>query len=91
MHFLKTSILVVCCVTSADIFAQLSTDDINNTNVNVPNSIRTAVPFMTIAPDARSSAMADAGLATSPDVNSQHWNPAKYTFIEQKGGISLSY
>ncbi|MDR0814421.1 MAG: type IX secretion system outer membrane channel protein PorV [Bacteroidales bacterium] len=89
MNVLKASILAFCCVISADIFAQISTGDINNTNV--PNSIRTAVPFMTIAPDARSSAMADVGLATSPDVNSQHWNPAKYAFIEQKGGISLSY
>jgi hypothetical protein len=35
--------------------------------------------------------MGDVGAATSPDVNSMHWNPAKYAFIENSGGISISY
>lgn len=51
----------------------------------------TAVPFLTIAPDSRSGAMGDAGVASSPDVNSQHWNAAKYAFIESEGAVSLSY
>lgn len=55
------------------------------------NTIHTSVPFLTIAPDARSAGMGDAGVATEPDVNSQHWNVAKYAFIEGKGGLSLSY
>ncbi len=55
------------------------------------NAIQTAVPFLTIAPDSRAGAMGDAGVATSPDINSQHWNPAKYAFIEGSGGFSLSY
>jgi hypothetical protein len=55
------------------------------------NVISTGVPFLTIAPDSRASGMGDAGVATSPDVNSQHWNPAKYAFIESDMGISLSY
>ncbi len=55
------------------------------------NSVRTAVPFLTIAPDSRSSAMGDVGAATSPDVNSLHWNPAKYAFIDHDGGAALSY
>ena len=46
------------------------------------NVISTAVPFMLIAPDARSSAMGDVGVSTSPDVYSMHWNPAKYAFIQ---------
>jgi hypothetical protein len=46
---------------------------------------------MTIAPDSRSSGMGDLGVATTPDVNAQHWNPAKYVVLEKKGGISLSY
>ena len=36
------------------------------------NAIQTAVPFLTIAPDSRSGGMGDGGVATSPDVNSQH-------------------
>ena len=55
------------------------------------NQIITAVPFLTIAPDARASGMGDAGVASSADVNSQHWNPAKYPFTESRAGISLSY
>ena len=44
-----------------------------------------------IAPDSRSGGMGDAGVATSPDVFSQHWNPAKYAFIDGKGGLGISY
>src|SRR5665648_456541 len=55
------------------------------------NVISSAVPFLTIAPDSRSGAMGDVGVATSPDVNSQHWNPAKYAFAESEMGVALSY
>ncbi len=55
------------------------------------NAIQTVVPFLTIAPDSRSGAMGDAGVATSPDVYSLHWNPAKFAFIDGKGGIGISY
>lgn len=53
--------------------------------------ITTAVPFLLIAPDARSGAMGDAGVASTPDAHSMHWNPAKYAFIEKDMGISISY
>lgn len=53
--------------------------------------ITTGVPFMLIAPDARSAGMGDMGVATSVDGFSQHWNPAKYVFSEVKSGVSLSY
>lgn len=55
------------------------------------NVVATAVPFLTIAPDSRAGAMGDAGVATSPDMNSQHWNPAKYAFIGNELGVALSY
>lgn len=55
------------------------------------NTLRVAVPFLTIAPDSRAGAMGDVGAASTPDVNSQHWNPAKYAFIDKEWGISLSY
>ncbi len=60
----------------------------NNGELNV---IHTVVPFLIIAPDSRAGGMGDAGVATSPDVNSMHWNPAKYAFIDGKGGAGLSY
>ncbi len=53
--------------------------------------ITTAVPFLIIAPDARSGAMGEAGVASEPDANSMHWNPAKYAFIEKKFGFAMSY
>jgi len=55
------------------------------------NPISTAVPFLIIAPDSRSGAMGDVGAATTPDANSQHWNPAKFAFLEKDFGLSLSY
>jgi hypothetical protein len=55
------------------------------------NAIQTVVPFLTIDPDSRAGAMGDAGVATSPDVYSQHWNPAKFAFIDGNGGIGISY
>lgn len=53
--------------------------------------ITTAVPFMTIAPDARSGAMGDVGSAISPDANSAHWNASKLALIDKKYGFSLAY
>ena len=55
------------------------------------NIISTVASFLLIAPDSRSGALGDAGVATSPDVNSQHWNAAKYVFSEDRMGVSLSY
>ncbi|MGC9352199.1 MAG: type IX secretion system outer membrane channel protein PorV [Mariniphaga sp.] len=55
------------------------------------NTITTAVPFLSITPDSRAGGMGDAGVGTTPDLSSQHWNPAKYTFMESEMGVSLSY
>ena len=35
--------------------------------------------------------MGDVGVATSADVNSIHWNPAKLAFVSQDLGASISY
>jgi hypothetical protein len=55
------------------------------------NAIQTVVPFLSIAPDSRAGAMGDAGVATTPDTYSQHWNPAKFAFIDGKAGVGISY
>ncbi len=55
------------------------------------NTVTTAVPFLTIAPDSRSGGMGDVGVALSPDANSMHWNPAKYAFAPNDMGLSISY
>ena len=53
--------------------------------------ITTGVPFLLISPDARSAGMGELGVATSPDVFSQQWNPSKYVFSEKGKEIGLSY
>ena len=55
------------------------------------NPISVAVPFLGFAPDSRGSAMGDAGVATSPDAQSIHWNNAKLAFIDKDMGFSMSY
>lgn len=55
------------------------------------NTITTSVPFLMISPDSRAGGMGDAGVASSPDANSMHWNPAKYAFIDKDMGFSMSY
>ncbi|EJL66205.1 type IX secretion system outer membrane channel protein PorV [Flavobacterium sp. CF136] len=53
--------------------------------------ITTGVPFLLVAADARAAGLADQGVATSADVFSQQWNPAKYAFSVDKQGFSVSY
>ncbi|MDG5799130.1 type IX secretion system outer membrane channel protein PorV [Marinilabiliaceae bacterium ANBcel2] len=55
------------------------------------NIVNTAVPFLDITPDSRGGAMGNAGVATTPDLNSQHWNPSKFAFIDGNSGIAVSY
>ena len=55
------------------------------------NPLITGVPWLTITPDSRGGGMGDVGAATTPDINSQHWNPAKYAFMESPAGFSFSY
>ena len=58
---------------------------------SIVNTITTAVPFLLIAPESRGGGMGDAGAATTPDVNSIHYNPAKLAFIDEEMGFSFSY
>ncbi len=55
------------------------------------NPIPSTVPFLVIAPDSRAGAMGDAGVATTPDASSQHWNASKYAFIDGEAGVAMSF
>lgn len=70
--------------------AQSQTIDKNELlgQINVPT---TAVPFLIISPDSRAGGMGDAGVASTPDANSIHWNPSKMAFLKKNMGLSLSY
>jgi hypothetical protein len=89
---LKTRLLTIICASlilaSLNTAGQIDTGELGGAELN---AIQTAVPFLTIAPDSRSGAMGDGGVATSADVNSQHWNIGKYAFIDSKGGFAISY
>jgi hypothetical protein len=55
------------------------------------HTITTAVPILTLSPDARGSALGEAGVATSPDANAAFYNPGKLGFVDYKYAISPSY
>lgn len=79
--------ILVACLCNNPLEGQITTGEVTG-QVNV---IQSMVPFLTIAPDSRSGGMGDIGAATSPDVFSQHWNPAKYAFIDGDGGMGMAY
>jgi hypothetical protein len=76
-------ILLATMAGSTELYSQNSTGGFN--------AIQTVVPFLTIAPDSRAGGMGDAGVATSPDVYSMHWNPSKFAFIDGNSGVGISY
>jgi len=84
----KLHFIVIFFLTGHLVQAQIHPGELGGAEMN---TIQTAVPFLTLAPDARASGLGDAGVASKADVNSQHWNVAKYAFIENRGGVSLSY
>lgn len=76
----KISLLLICLFIISFAKAQ-----------NIERPITTGVPFLLVAADARAAGLADQGVATSSDVFSQQWNPAKYAFAEDAQGFSISY
>lgn len=87
--FLKAGVAVLSYLfISTGVSAQSYNEVLGQKSIN---TITTAVPFLMIAPDARSGAMGDAGVSSSPDGSSVHWNPAKLAFIDKDMGFTLSY
>jgi hypothetical protein len=85
----KSILVLIFFVFAIKLFAQdPSLEELSGGNLN---TITTAVPFLLISPDSKAGAMGDVGVATSPDANSLHWNPAKYSFVEDEVGFSVSY
>tara|TARA_B100001540_G_scaffold68832_1_gene61998 strand:+ start:1011 stop:2225 length:1215 start_codon:yes stop_codon:yes gene_type:complete len=78
----------------SNVFSQGVGADIDGSSITGAdrlNTITTAVPFLMISPDSRAGGMGDVGVATTPDANSLHWNPAKYAFVDDQIGFSVSY
>jgi len=83
MRKLSRKLLLIIFLSGISLYSYAEDDPIN--------PIVTAVPSLTIAPDARGGGMGDVGVATMPDMYSQHWNPAKFAFLQTKAGLGLSY
>lgn len=84
---IRSLIVVALVAIAANSFGQFNYDGRNLS----PNVITTAVPFLSIAPDARGGAMGDCGVASEADVYSMHYNPAKYVYLENKMSFGLGY
>lgn len=84
----KKSIVILVSLLMAGVIAKAQQGYVTGQGLDY-NVISTAVPFMIIAPDARSAAMGDLGVSTSPDVYSMHWNPAKYAFMSDDDDFSI--
>ncbi|MBC8054407.1 MAG: type IX secretion system outer membrane channel protein PorV [Sphingobacteriaceae bacterium] len=83
---------LICILLTLAVFKSFSQSSEQTTDGRTGSGlIVTGVPFLLIAPDARSGSMGDVGVATSPDANSIHWNPAKLAFIDDTKGVSISY
>jgi len=83
--------LSITAVFLISIFYSFGQTNSNNLGQDAINTITTAVPFLLIAPDARGGGMGDVGVASTPDANSIHWNPAKYIFAPRDFGAAVSY
>jgi len=80
---LKSTILIslLIILTVSNVNAQIKT------STTGANTISTAVPFLTICADARSTSLGWSGAATSPDIYSQNQNPAKYAFYKPRKNL----
>ena len=87
----KGSLMALSFTLLCSIASSQTVDPNTQSDGKLSNTIQTAAPFLLIAPDARSGAMGDVGVAISPDANAMHWNPAKLAFMENPTGFSVSY
>jgi hypothetical protein len=83
--------LILSSLFSYKTFAQGSPSATGQVFDTTRRPITTAVPFLSISPDARAAGMGDAGVAVSADANSTFWNPAKIAFSDKKYAVALSY
>lgn len=88
---IAVALIALAAGTSSNTFGQLTNPNELNGRQSTINTITTAVPFLTIAPDSRSGALGDAGVALNPDASSVYWNPSKLAFAENDIEFSLSY
>ncbi len=87
----KLNLFILLAMLAGIAQSQTSGTSFTGQNKTKNNYISTGMPILQIAPDAVSSALGDAGAASTPDANSAHWNVAKFVQAEGKGGITTTY
>ena len=73
---MKRIILIILVLLSTSLWCQ-----------QYQRSAEIVAPFLQISPDARGMAMGNTGVAAKPNVFSMYYNPARYSFIEDKTTI----
>jgi len=86
----KASFIFIISMLPLFAIAQTGT---NTNGTNYPKALPTGVPFLNISPNSRSGGMGEAGVALSPDVNDNYWNPSKLAFLDDstRNSVALSY
>jgi len=87
----KITFILILFSVGQHLFAQVGGGTNDDAQRATGGNIITAVPFLLISPDARASGMGDVGAASTPDINSQHWNASKLAFIDDDFGVALTY
>lgn len=87
----RRSLILTLCLGLGIFYANAQVNGTNTNGSSASGAIVTAVPFLTVSPDARSGAIGDAGVALGSDKNANFWNPSKLAFVDNGDQVSLSY
>ncbi len=89
--FAPLGIVAVAILMGSDASAQCNNGINPATGEKCANAVVSAVPFLRIIPDSRGGALGDAGIATTADANSMHYNPSKLAFVDKDVSISATF
>ena len=76
--------ITICLLSIGNFVSAQSVPDTNRV-------ITTVVPFLNFAPDARTGALGNAGVALSADANAAFLNPARLVHLKEHYGGAVSY
>ncbi|NNC86026.1 MAG: type IX secretion system outer membrane channel protein PorV [Bacteroidia bacterium] len=88
---ISASLIAVILISSLSVFNDINAQTSPDNLLGQLNTITTAVPFLSISPDARAGGMGDVGVATMPTSSAMHWNISKLAWSEDDMGVSISY
>lgn len=91
IHITNQKSLLAAALLLAGTVSTTQAQTVDNFTGGNKNYISTGMPILLISPDGVSSAMGDAGVASTPDANSTHWNNAKFAFVDNKMSLTTTY